>query len=373
MSYPPENACVLHVSKLPFDLQLFAGEKTEPATEKRREEARLSGNIAKSQDIESVAVMIMSFLILRFYGSQIIGLMGDYMRYTLGNSMTLSIDPQTLMKLFSGMLVVTLKCLFPVFLVIMVTAVATNIAQVGFMLSSEPLLPDLNKINPISGFQNLFSKKAVGELVKSIFKIAVVSYIPYTTMLEKLPFLLRFIQLEPMPSMIFLGDLVFWMALKILLALLFLALLDYWYQWWIYEESLMMSKEEIKEEYKQREGDPKVKQKIRERQRKIATSRMMSEVPKATVVVTNPTHIAIAISYEEESSSAPLVVAMGTGLTAQRIKEIAKEHDVPIVENKPLAQALHKMVDVGDEIPQELYKAVAEILAQVWRMKGKVN
>ncbi|MFZ2959857.1 MAG: flagellar biosynthesis protein FlhB [Candidatus Ozemobacteraceae bacterium] len=363
---------LIRVCERSFDLQLFAGEKTEPATGKRREEARQSGNVAKSQDVDSVMIMLVAFIMIKFYGAEIFGLMGDYMRYTLSQSMTLSIDTPMLMKLFTGMAVVMFKCLFPFSTAIIITAIVVNIGQVGFMFTTGPLMPDLNKINPISGLENLFSKKAIGELIKSIIKVVVVSYVPYTTMLEKLPELLRLIRLEPMPAMIFLLDILFWMAIKILLFLLFLAALDFWYQWYIYEESLMMSKEEIKDESKQSEGDPKVKQKIRERQRKIATQNMMREVPKATVVVTNPTHIAVALSYQEESGSAPQVVAIGTGLIAQKIKEIAKEHGVPIIENKPLAQALHKMVDVGDEIPKDLFEAVAVILAQVWRMKGKI-
>jgi flagellar biosynthetic protein FlhB len=174
-----------------------------------------------------------------------------------------------------------------------------------------------------------------------------------------------------MPAIIILLKTIFYMAIKIILILLALAIADWFFQKWRHEENLKMSKEEIKEEYKQREGDPRIKQKIREKQRQASTRRMMDEVPKATVVVTNPTHIACALRYDPEQNNAPIVVAMGAGLIARKIKEIANENNVPIVENKPLARALYKMVEIGDEIPSDLYGAVVEILAQVYRTRSK--
>lgn len=366
-----ETHNVIRISALPFNLQLFAGEKTEPATEKRREDARESGNVPKSQDLESVLVLLASFLVLKFYGAQMFGILGDFMRYTLQQSLSLQLDLPTVISMGGATTIVVLKTVAPIFLVIVLTAVAANMAQVGVMFTTDPLVPDLNRINPINGFENLFSWKSIGELVKSIIKVVIASYVPYSTLTEQMPFLMRFIQMDPVPSMIFLFQIIFSIAIKILLFLLVLSVADWFFQVWRYEESLKMSKEEIKEEYKQREGDPKVKAKIRERQRKMSQQRMMSEVPKASVVVTNPTHLAIALFYDDSGGSAPKVIAMGAGLIAQRIKEIAREHGVPVLENKPLAQALFKMVDVGDVIPQDLYEAVAVILAQVYKLKGK--
>jgi len=354
---------------------LFAGEKTEPATDKRREEARESGNVPKSQDLESTLVLLACLILLKYWGPYVFIYMGDYMRYTLAHSLTVQLDVHTLMGLFGGFMVVFLKCTVPIFLLIVVVAASVNIAQLqGLLFTFDPLMPDFDKLNPFSGFANLFTWKSVGELVKSLLKIGIVSYIPYSTLREQMPFLIRFVQLEPMSSTVFLFKLIYSMSMDILLILLVLSIGDWYFQEWMYEENMKMSKEEIKEEYKQREGDPKVKQKIKERQRRLASQRMMAEVPKATVVVTNPTHIAVAIFYDKDAKphKDPQVTAMGTGLIAERIKEIAREHDVPIIENKPLAQELLKVVEVGDFIPEELFQTVALILAQVYKIKEKV-
>lgn len=354
-----------------FDLQLFAGEKTEPATEKRRQEAVERGNIAKSQDLSSVIVLLTGFLMLRFYGPQMFGMCGDYMRYTFSQAIFSSLTLPDTLVLLNQFIIITLRILTPFMAAIMFCSIASNIIQTGFLFRFDPLMPDIDRLNPISGIQNIFSWKMVAELVKSILKILIVGYIPYSTIRENIPMLVRFIQLEPVPAVIILLKTAFVMAIKIILILLFLALADWAFQKWRHEENIKMSKDEIKDEYKQREGDPRVKQKIREKQRQASTRRMMEEVPKATVVVTNPTHIACALRYNPDNDNAPILVAMGTGLIARKIKEIAAENNVPIIENKPLARQLHKMLEVGDEIPSDLYNAVVEILAQVYRMKNR--
>jgi len=356
-----------------FDLQLFAGEKTEPATEKRRQEAAERGNIAKSQDLSSVVTLLVGFLMLRYYGPQIFGMCGEYMRYTFSHAIFTTMNLPDTLILFNQFIYTLLRILSPFMAAIVLGSIASNIIQTGFMFRFDPLMPDLDRLNPISGIQNIFSWKMVAELIKSILKIAVVAYIPYSTMREQIPMLIRFIQLEPMPAFIILLKTIFVMAIKIILILLVLAMADWAFQKWRHEENIRMSKDEIKDEYKQREGDPKVKQKIREKQRQASSRRMMEEVPKATVVVTNPTHIACALRYDPDNDNAPLLVAMGTGLIARKIKEIAKENNVPIIENKPLARQLHKMLEVGDEIPSDLYAAVVEILAQVYRMKNRAT
>ncbi|MEW6710076.1 MAG: flagellar biosynthesis protein FlhB [Candidatus Riflebacteria bacterium] len=354
---------------LVFDLQLLAGEKTEPATERKRREAIQQGNIAKSQDLASVIILLAGFLMLRFYGPELYGICGDYMRYSMSTAIHTKLSlPETVM-LFNQLIYVLIKTLAPFMVAIMLSAIAANMIQTGFLFRLDPMIPDIDRLNPISGLQNVFSWKLVAELVKSILKILIVAYIPYATLRDQMPTIIRFIQLEPMPAMIILLKMIFYMAIKIILVLLFLALADWAFQKWRYEENIKMSKEEVKEEYKQREGDPRVKQKIRERQRQAASRKMMDEVPKATVVVTNPTHIACALKYDGTPGTAPIVVAMGAGLIARRIKEIATENKIPIIENKPLARNLYKMVEIGDEIPQDLYGAVVEILLQVHRMK----
>lgn len=362
---------VLRLSERNFDLQLFAGEKTEPATEKRREDAIQRGNVAKSQDLGSVIVLLTGFLMLRYYGPQMYGTCGEYMRYCFTQTIFTELDlPETLIIL-NQFILTLLKIMTPFLLAIVLTSVASNVFQTGFLFRFEPLIPDLDRLNPVSGLQNVFSWKMIAELVKSILKIVVVSYIPYTTMRSEIPMLIRFVKLDPTSAMVILLKIIFSMAIKIILVLLVLALADYAFQKWRHEENIKMSKEEIKEEYKQREGDPKVKQKIREKQRQASSKRMMEEVPKATVVVTNPTHIACALKYDPQNDNAPTLVAMGAGLIARRIKDIAIENNVPIIENKPLARQLYKMLEIGDEIPSDLYAAVVEILAQVYRMKNQ--
>jgi flagellar biosynthetic protein FlhB len=367
----PKADQLLDFNQISFDLQLFAGEKTEPATEKKRREATQQGNVAKSQDLSSVIILLAGFLMLRYYGPQLYGVCGEYMVFSMQTNIHTQIGlPESLM-LINQVVYILLRTLAPFMVAIALSGIASNMIQTGFLFRLEPLTPKFDRLDPISGLQNAFSWKLVAELVKSILKILIVGYIPYTTIREQIPLIIRFIQLEPLPAIIILLKIVFYMAIKIILVLLVLALADWAFQKWRHEENLKMSKEEIKEEYKQREGDPKIKQKIREKQRQAATRKMMDEVPKATVVVTNPTHIACALKYNPDESSAPVVVAMGAGLIAQRIKEIAKENNVPIIENKPLARALHKMVEIGDEIPSDLYGAVVEILAQVYRMKNQ--
>jgi len=356
---------------IPFDLQLFAGEKTEPATEKRRQDAIQRGNVPKSQDLGSVIVLLTGFLMLRFYGPQMYGMCGEYMHYALGHAIFTELTFSEAIILLNQMVLTLLKIMTPFMLAIMLTSIAGNIAQTGFLFRFDPLMPDIDRLNPVSGIQNVFSWKMIAELVKSILKIIIVAYIPYSTMRSEMPMLIRFFKLEPMPAMIILLKIIFTMAMKIIIILLVLAIADWAFQKWRHEENIKMSKEEIKEEYKQREGDPKVKQKIREKQRQASSKRMMDEVPKATVVVTNPTHIACALRYDPANGDAPTLVAMGAGLIARKIKEIARENNVPIIENKPLARQLYKMLDIGDEIPSELFAAVAEILAQVYRMKNK--
>jgi flagellar biosynthetic protein FlhB len=364
--YPPVS-----LVNVAFDLQLFAGEKTEPATEKRRQDAIQRGNVVKSQDLGSVVVLLTGFLMLRFYGPQMYGMCGEYMQYSFSHAIFTELTLSETIILLNQFILVLLKIMTPFLMAILLTSIASNIIQTGFLFRFDTLIPDIDRLNPVSGIQNIFSWKMIAELVKSILKIIIVSYIPYNTMRTEIPMLIRFFKIEPMPAMIILLKIIFAMAMKIIAILLVLALADWAFQKWRHEENIKMSKEEIKEEYKQREGDPKVKQKIRERQRQASSRRMMDEVPKATVVVTNPTHIACALKYDPQNDNAPTLVAMGAGLIAQKIKEIAKEHNVPIIENKPLARQLYKMLEIGDEIPSDLYAAVVEILAQVYRMKNR--
>ncbi len=359
----------IKVSEIPFDLQMFAGEKTEEATDKRKEEATKEGNVAKSQDLGSVIILLAGFMMLNSYGEKIFNHCANFMRYSFTQTLVTNIAFGEAIDIFTQFIIVVLNVILPFMIVIVIAGVIANVLQVGFLFRFDPMTPNFDRMNPVSNIQNMFSWKMVAELVKSILKILIVAYIPYSTIKERLAEFVGFLKANPMPSFGTMLEVCYTMAIKIIIIFLILAIADYYFQKWRHEEGLKMSKEDIKEEHKQSEGDPHVKQKIRERQRQASQRRQMDEVPKATVVVTNPTHIAVAIKYIPNETPAPLIVAMGADLLAKKIKEIARENNVPIVENKPLARELYKKATVGDEIPQELWTAVAEILAQIFKNK----
>lgn len=359
----------------PFDLQLFAGEKTEEATEKRKREAVEKGNVAKSQDLAAVICMLIGLVMLKSYGSGMYNDIALYMRKVLSYQITTSsngIGINEAITMFAQLALLVLKVMIPLLFAIALGGIAVNIFQTGFILTFEPFMPKFDKLNPINGIQNLFTMKNVVEILKSIIKIIIVAYIPYNTLRNQFPMFIRMLEISPITGFGILGGMMYDMAFKILIVLLLLAFADFKFQQWRHNEDMKMSKDEVKDEYKQQEGDPKVKQKIKEKQRQASQRKQMSEVPKATVVVTNPTHIAVAIKYEFGiAESVPTIVAMGAGLIAEKIKKIARENEVPIVENKLLAQALHKKAHVGDTIPQEFWATVAEILAHIYRQKQK--
>ena len=365
------NSNYLTISDIPFDLQMFAGEKTEEATEKRKRDAVQEGNVAKSQDLGSVVILLAGFLMLRAYGANMYSRCADFMRYCFGQILQSNLTLNEALILLNQFIMVTLIITIPFMLAIMLAAIFSNVIQIGFLFRFDPMTPNFDRMNPVSNIQNMFSWKMVAELVKSFLKIFIVAYVPYSTIKEEFPKFIGFIKSNPVYSFGTLLDICYAMAIKIILIFLVLAIADWVFQKWRYDESLKMSKEDIKEEHKQQEGDPHVKQKIRELQRRASARRQMEEVPKATVVVTNPTHIAVALKYIPGETPAPLIVAMGTGLIAQKIKEIAKENNVPIVENKPLAREMFKKANVGDEIPQDLWTAVAEILGQIFRERQR--
>jgi flagellar biosynthetic protein FlhB len=267
---------------------------------------------------------------------------------------------------------VFLKTALPVMMIIAIISLAANLLQVGFVFSFEPLMPQLDRINPISGFQRLFSLRSLVELVKSLCKIAIIGYFVYRFIAREIVQVPQLISADLADSLRVSSGLIVDLALEIGAVILVLAALDYFYQWWEHTKSLKMSKQEVKEEFKQTEGNPQIKGKIKERQRAMAMRRMMQEVPKATAVITNPTHFAVAIRYDK-SMSAPEVVAKGQDFLAERIKQVARENRVTVVENKPLARALYATVEVGETIPQELYQAVAEVLAYVFRLKRRLS
>jgi flagellar biosynthetic protein FlhB len=357
-----------------FNLQYFApdSDKTEEATPKRRSEARKKGQVAKSAELSSVVVLLALFVLVNGMGSWIYSELVVYMKNCL-SPMQLNQDlgMANLGKTLTQHCILFLKLFLPLGIGSLLVGVLINFLQVGPLFSLESITPKFSRINPISGFQRLFSLRGLVELAKSTLKLLVVSYFAYSTIRDNLFVLLDVFQQSPLEAAGIVWKIIFQVAIKICIFLLVLALLDYLYQRWEHRRSLRMTKKEVKDEYKETEGNPQIKNKIRQRQRQLAARRMMQDVPKADVVITNPTHLAIALRYDPGSMNAPMVIAKGQGLIAERIKAIAKEHDVVMVENKPLARALYQSVEIGQAVPSELYKAVAEVLAFVYRLKRR--
>ena len=346
-------------------------EKTEKATPKRRKDSRRKGRVAQSREIPSVMILITSLGVFFFAGGNIFRSLTAFTgsMFQQISSSPLS-DIATTANFFTGVFLFFAKLTLPLMLAILAAGVCAHIAQFGVLFSTESLTPKWSRISPISGIKRLVSLRSLVELAKSVLKVLTIGATAF--------FLIRG-ELHVMPELI-LGSVVDilaftgWVAFKICLgacvALIILAVLDFAYQRWEYEKDLRMTKQEVKDEYKQTEGDPKVKARIRSIQLETARRRMMEAVPEADVIITNPTHLAVALRFDARKMAAPSVVAKGAGYVAERIKQIAVEHQVPIVENKPLARALIKSVVIGDAIPVELYKAVAQILAYVYRLKG---
>ncbi|WP_434794322.1 hypothetical protein TPDSL_11870 [Terrisporobacter petrolearius] len=350
----------------------MGGDKTEEPTAKKKRDARKKGNIAKSKEV-TTAITLVAMLIIIFT-------MSDYIILEIKNSMINLLSSNFSMNFDSGVMLNSLgskillsfmKIFLPIGFIIMIFGVIGNLIQSGMLFTGEGLKPQFSKLNPINGFKNMFSLKALGTLVKSVAIIGVLLYIGYSFMNKNfegimksadiyLPYLLNTI-IELIKSL--LG--------RICLAVVLIAVVDYGYQRFTHNKELKMTKQEVKEEYKQMEGDPQVKGKIKQKQREISNRRMIQAVPSATVIVTNPTHISIAIKYEKGIDSTPRVVAKGADVVAFKIREVAKEHDIPIIENKPLARLIYKEVDIDKEIPEEMYQAVAEVLVAVYKIKNK--
>jgi len=320
-------------------------EKTEQATPKRREEARKKGQVAISREISSVFVLFSSLMVFFFLGAYMHSKLIEMMRWLFQSCCAIELNVSSIMLLFVNLLKFFGVIMAPLMLAVFAAGIAGNCLQVGILFTGEPLIPKLSKLNPLSGAKKMLSVKSLGELVKSLLKLSIVGGVG---------FLMIRSEINAIPC-----------------ALIVMAALDYAFQRWQYEKGLKMTKQEVKDEMKQAEGDPALKGRIRGVQREIAKRRMMEDVPTADVIITNPTHLAIALKYNSEDMSAPRVVAKGAGFIAERIKEIARDAGVPIVENKPLAQTLFKSIELGDVIPVNLYRSVAEVLAYVYRLKTK--
>jgi len=357
--------------EITFDLQRFAeGDKTEEPTSKRREDARKKGQIAKSQELNTAFVLLAGFLVIKLLWEYMYFNVADYSAYVFSHLHENGTTIEDVMKIFLDVVQVMVTTAFPVMIGVLIFALGINLYQVGFIVSMEKLEPKLSNLNPINGFGRLFSKRALVELVKSLFKIIVIGFFLYLYLKDEIPFMPYFIYYDLEHSLAEIADKIFVMSFQVITVILVLAAADYAYQRWQTTQDLMMTKQEVKDEYKQMEGDPQIKGKIKQKQRQMAMARMMQEVPKADVIVTNPTHLAIALMYKK-GMVAPKILAKGQDLVAEKIKATAREHRIPIVENKPLARALYETVEIGDVVPQDLYQAVAEVLAYVYRLKNK--
>ncbi|MCT2344009.1 flagellar biosynthesis protein FlhB [Niallia taxi] len=354
---------------LRLDLQFFSGEKTEKATPKKKQDTRKKGQVAKSQDINTALVLIAVFAVLNFAGGSILKGIVSLMNFSLNDLMLMELTEHNIKSIFIEILKQTAIILSPILAAAMVAGVIANYIQVGVLFTTEPIKFKLEKINPLSGLKRMFSIRSIVELLKSILKITVIGIVTFAILWNKLEQILLLSQKSIGAALITIAKLTVQMGLVGSGALLFLALFDYLYQKYDYEKNIRMSKQDIKDEYKNVEGDPLIKSKIKQRQREMAMRRMMQDVPTADVVITNPTHYAICLKYDEDKYDAPYVVAKGVDFLAQKIKLIAKEHEVITVENRPLARALYSQVDVGDIVPEEFFKTVAEILAYVYRTK----
>jgi len=351
-----------------MNLQLFAGEKTEKATPRRKQEARKKGQVVKSNELITVIILALTLLCLRFWIPYCLKMFANFCGHVLTYS-TVELTTENVLHLGYEMLIFLAIMSGPVLLVAMVAGYLANILQIGFMFTTESLKIDFTRLNPVNGLKRIFSRRALAELVKTLLKTFLVGYIAFSFLYKELPRLAVLMDYPLADALSIVGDITIMVGWRILAVLFVIAVADYAFQYYDYEKSLRMSKEEIKEELKTTEGDPYLKAEIKARQRQMATRRMMQEVPKATVVITNPTHFAVAIKYDN-SMSAPVVVAKGQDFMAQRIKALALDHNVTIVENKALARALYQEVEIGFPIPEELYKAIAEVLAYVYRLKG---
>ena len=346
--------------------------KTEKATPKKREDARKKGQVIRSVELNSMLNVLMGLMILKVAGEYMINNIKHISAHFWGNILTLSIVPETMGHLAYYIIIRIILIILPILVVVFIMGIISNVVQVGFKITLEPLKPSLQKINPIKGFKRIFSKRTLFEFAKAIAKVCVISYIFYTTVRKIFDEIFLTPLMDLNTYLLFAADSVFRLGIKVVFAFIVFSIIDYMYQKYDYEDQLKMSKQEVKDEMKQMEGDPLIKNRIRNIQREMARKRMISEIPRADVVITNPDHVAVALRYKEGEDNAPMIVAKGVNIMAEKIKTIARENSVIIVENPPIARVLVKL-EVGWEIPSDMFQAVAEILAYVFQAKGKIK
>ncbi|MGN0269322.1 MAG: flagellar biosynthesis protein FlhB [Candidatus Weimeria sp.] len=362
---------------LKLDLTFFS-DKTEEPTAKKISDTRKKGSVARSQELSMAIELLVLFIALKAFGKWAVGKLLEIYRWSLSSALPDYINSERRIPTVASMSTL-LSDVYKQMLVVMIPFMAAGFLsallgtglQFSFKVSTEPLKPKLDKFNPVNGFKRMFSKQALVNLLISIAKIAIIFFVAYSVIKGHMNEIFILYELDLMQAVSLVVNLVMDVGIRISVVYVILGFLDFFYQKRKFKNDIKMTKQEVKDEYKDTEGDPEIKGRQRQKMREVSQRRMMQQVPKADVVITNPTHIAVAIQYDSEHSEAPRVTAKGEELVAQRIKEVARENNVDIVENKPLARALYTTVDIGAEIPPELYQAVAEVLAVIYNKKHK--
>lgn len=370
------NTIQLRDRRFAYNLQFFGegGDKTEKATPKKLDDARKEGRVARSSDLINGFMLLLMFFVLKLFGGIMANLFLDSFvkYYNKASDISMEVfDVKQAVNLSNEIVIDIVIASLPVLIGSFVVALVGNIVQVGWKVTGKPLKPKLDRLNPIGGFKRMFSQEKVVELIKSILKVLAIALVAYNEVKDRWKFILNLYDFEFMQAVLNIFDIVLDVGIKISVIFVIIGLADFGYQKWKHLHDLRMSKQEVKDEMKQSEGDPQIKGQIRQKMREGARRRMMQELPKADVVITNPTHFAVAVKYDKETAEAPYVLAKGADYVAANIKEIAKQNNIEIVENKPLARMLYYNVEIGDQIPPELYQMVAEVLAYVYSVKNK--
>lgn len=347
------------------------GEKSQEATPHRRQQALERGQVARSQDLSAAVLLLVGMGGILLLGSSLISYMEALTKRQLGGDAWLAADVNFAWTLWNTTWLELARFVLPLMGLIMLAGIVVSIAQTGFLFLPDKVAPDISHLDPIQGLQRIFSLAGVVRLAFGMLKVVLVATVAYFSLADQWERILSMAGMELLPLSALMCEVVIWTGLKIAFALLLLAVLDYGFQWWKQEQDLRMTPQEVREEMKDLQGDPQVIARRRSVQRQLALSRLSTMVPKGDVTITNPTELAVTIQYDPQTMKAPIVVAKGAGLVAQRIRRLSLEHGIPIVEKKPLAQALYRDVEVNRPIPTQLYAAVAEVLAYVYQLKGK--
>lgn len=364
---------------LEYNLQFFAkegdgGEKTEEATPKKLSDARKEGQVAKSQDVSVAVLLLLMFVCLKVFGGMISNRMNATFKMYYGslgeNAADFTMNRAMKLLVLGGREI--LLTAGPIIALTFIAVIIVNVAQVKWQPTLKPLKPKWSKMNPVSGMKRLFSKDKIFELLKSVAKLAVLFYVVYSALKDEWGMVINIYQLDLWPAVLLIVDTVIGVGFKISIVFAILAAVDFYYQKRKFKKDMKMTKQEVKDEYKNAEGNPQVKGKIRSKMQEASRRRMMQSVPEADVVITNPTHLAVAIKYDKSLGEAPVVLAKGADFLAEKIKNTARLNKVEIVENKPLARMLYYNVEIGSQIPPELYQMVAEVLAYVYSIQGKI-